>query len=270
MQPEDLLSHKKNVFSQNGEDGIIEFIFSRIGAADISCCEFGAWDGIHFSNCRNLILGGWRAVMIEGDEMRFHDLVATYRDNPAVICMNRFVDTAANRLDQLLKESGVGSLDFLSIDIDGLDYELFENLTMQPRVVCVEVNAGHNPKNGKVIPAETAKNNVGQSLAAFTKIAAAKGYGLVCYSGNAFFVRKEIIQQYALPSLSPGQAYKLFLAHLTQEEKDWLYLVNQGLVDPFYKYANPFLESSALGINVVKAIALKSKIKLKQFLNKKN
>ena len=50
------VSYKKNIFSQNGEDGIIEEIFKRLNdVSDKKCCEFGAWDGKHLSNTCNLI-----------------------------------------------------------------------------------------------------------------------------------------------------------------------------------------------------------------------
>ena len=50
---------KKNVFSQNGEDGILEILLKKLKLLsknkDNWCCEFGAWDGIHGSNTFNLI-----------------------------------------------------------------------------------------------------------------------------------------------------------------------------------------------------------------------
>ena len=43
---------KKNIYSQNGEDGIIEVILNRLDdKLDKTCCECGAWDGINLSNC---------------------------------------------------------------------------------------------------------------------------------------------------------------------------------------------------------------------------
>jgi hypothetical protein len=41
---------KKNVYSQNGEDGIIDYILNKIPDKDNWCCEFGAWDGKYLSN----------------------------------------------------------------------------------------------------------------------------------------------------------------------------------------------------------------------------
>ena len=52
----DLNNFKKKIFSQNGEDGIVEEILNRLsGSLDKICCEFGAWDGIHLSNIYNLV-----------------------------------------------------------------------------------------------------------------------------------------------------------------------------------------------------------------------
>src|ERR1041384_961402 len=127
----DLLDYKKNVFSQNGEDGIIEEIFRRIGVESRSCCEFGAWDGKYLSNCRKLIQEGWRALMIEGDSQKAKALMENYRENSAVTCVNRFVDRDKNSLAQIVKDTAFpATLDFLSIDIDGLDYEVFESLNI--------------------------------------------------------------------------------------------------------------------------------------------
>jgi len=170
-----LLSNKRNIHSQNGEDGIIEAIFDRIGIKNRTCCEFGAWDGIHLSNCRKLILDGWSAVMIEGDEEKFCNLFSNYANNEKVICVNKYVDDAKNSLDTILREKKIPELDFLSIDIDGLDYEIFDTLDCKPRVICVEINAGHSPEFDSIIEKEIAKNNVGQSIISFVNSAKKMG-----------------------------------------------------------------------------------------------
>ena len=70
----------KNKYSQNGEDGIIEIILSRLNLYNSDkclCVEFGAWDGKLFSNTFNLVEKGWNAIYIEGDEQRFKELLKT-------------------------------------------------------------------------------------------------------------------------------------------------------------------------------------------------
>ena len=58
------LSHRKNYYSQNGEDGVIDFLFKKLKINSGVLVEIGAWDGIHLSNTyrqfeKNKNLGGF-------------------------------------------------------------------------------------------------------------------------------------------------------------------------------------------------------------------
>lgn len=256
MHSDSLINYAKNKYSQNGEDGIIEAIFQKVEAQTQSCCEFGAWDGCHLSNCRKLIEEGWSAVMIEGDTRRYNDLVNNYRSTPDVKCVNKFVGSRENSLKSILEGCGVKSLDFLSVDIDGLDFEILETLDLQPAVLCIEVNAGHDPRSRVRLPPEISADNVGQPLGAFCDLAIKKGYDLVCYNGNAFFIRTDVRQESGIPALQPDEAYIQFLNWLPTEAKNYLYLVNLGIVYPYYKFKNPNLSRLAIGLNWTTAISL--------------
>ncbi len=262
----DLLDYKKDVFTQNGEDGIIEAILGAVGTTSRTCCEFGAWDGIHFSNCRRLILDGWRALMIEGHPGRYQDLVRNYQENDSVFCVNRFVDTGVNSLGSILKEYGIEELDFLSIDIDGYDYDVLKTLDVRPRVICIEVNAGHSPESDVLIDREIAKDNVGQPMPLFVSLAAEMGYQLVCYTGNAFLVRDDLMAGSSLTTLSSVEAYAGFIDHLPAAAREWLYLVNLGLVPPYHRYGNPYLAHGRLGIGALRAFKLKSRAALRNMV----
>jgi len=247
---------KADFFSQNGEDGIIEVIFKQIGIRYRTCCEFGAWDGVYLSNCRKLILEGWRALMIEGNRERYNQLSENYRDNPKVVAVNCFVDGVKNNLGRIVGEYGFKDLDFLSVDIDGLDFEVFEGLNIRPRVICIEVNAGHSPDATKRISRDTAQKNVGQPLSLFIAQASKNGYDLVCFNANAFFVKTELRKQSGLKKLSAQEAYAQYLENLDEQAKEWMYLVNLGLVCPFYKFSNCLLGRKSLGIGLPHAIRL--------------
>ena len=251
-----LLAYKHNVFSQNGEDGIIARIFDVIGREHLTCCEFGAWDGIHLSNCRQLILNGWRGVMIEGDPAKYADLVRTYAGNQRVHCINQFVDAFENSLSSILNRVHVREIDFLSIDIDGLDYEIFAGLDISPRVICVEVNAGHSPRETTRVPKSLAKGNIGQPLGLFSATAKAKGYGLVCYTGNAFYIRQDVLQHCAAAGRTDEEAYSEFLSSLSVSEREWLYLVNKGIAPPYHKFRNSCLSGARLRIGVLRRAVL--------------
>jgi hypothetical protein len=254
-QDQGLLTRATNVFSQNGEDGIIEAIFSIVGVSNQLCCEFGAWNGVHLSNTRHLLLNGWRGILIESDTRRFAQLQETYRDSVRVVCINRTVDDTENNVNAVLEGAGVHEeLDFLSIDIDGEDYYVFEHMRVRPRLVCVEANAGHNADDNGLLPRDVAGRNVGQPLQAFVDVASLLGYRLICYTGNAFFLRDDLGHGCQLPALSATTAYEQFLNHLDQRSKRWLYMVNKGWVNPWYTYHNPFITHARLGMSTTEIL----------------
>ncbi|MBU0529576.1 FkbM family methyltransferase, partial [bacterium] len=247
-----LMTYQNNIFSENGEDGIIEKIFSEIKPRSNLCCEFGAWDGIWASNCRNLIVKhNWNAIMIEGDPVKFKELLKTYGDTAVVRCVNNFVDNMEFSLSKILTEDEKNTIDFLSIDIDGLDYEIFESLDFYPQVICIEVNTGHSPDDTLKIPREIAKNNIGQPLQYFMNIANRKGYELVCFTGNAFYIKKELLANSNFKPISVITAYKQHLETIPFHVKKHLFFVNKGIVNPFYKFNNLYLTKQNLELNIL-------------------
>jgi hypothetical protein len=263
---QDLLQYRSNIYSQNGEDGILDFIFRKIGKGAAVCCEFGAWDGLHLSNCRKLILEGWRCVMIEGELDRYEKLRANYAGNPNVYPVNCFVDNGDNSVDMIMSRLGIVELDLLSIDIDGLDYDVMSSLRIKPRVICVEVNAGHKPDDSRVLPSDIAKHNVGQPLGAFVRKAEELGYGLLAYNGNAFFLRNDCMRAAGWSAMTSVQGYDAFIAATNPAERSWLYLVNIGAVPPFHRYNNERLAASALGISSGMALLLRLRARVFIFL----
>jgi len=247
-----LLSHARNEFSQNGEDGVLARLLDLTGPGHRTCCEFGAWDGIHFSNTRALVLKGWRGIFIEGDPGKFAALEETYTGNAAVACIRAWVDDGPNRLSLLFAAHGLADLakdlDVLSIDVDGPDFEIFSGLDLLPTIVVVEANAGHPPDRREPVEASVARENVGQPLGRFTAVARDKGYGLAAYTGNAIYLREPCFAPAGLRPLTDCEAYEEFLAHLDREAREWLWLVNRGLVPPFHAFGNPRLGRAALGL----------------------
>ena len=78
-----LLAHSRNDYSQNGEDGILDHVFQALGVSRGTFVEFGAWDGIHFANCRRLWEQGWSGIFIESHEQRYFDLLLNYTPSPS-------------------------------------------------------------------------------------------------------------------------------------------------------------------------------------------
>ena len=83
--PVDLEAAERSVFSQFGEDGVIEKIFEIIEPGPKFCIEFGAHDGIKNSNMRNLVVNhGWASYQIEGNPKRAAQLAKNYAAYPKV------------------------------------------------------------------------------------------------------------------------------------------------------------------------------------------
>src|SRR5271157_1836728 len=234
-----LLDFQKDQFSQNGEDGILERVFDLIGTETRTCCEFGAWDGVHLSNTRRLLMAGWSGLLIEADPERFRRLRDNYSENEGVKCICQFI-RGADELQRALTENGFPApLDLLVIEIDGLDYYIFEELRIRPRLICVEVNAGHSPLSDVLFARDIAAI-IGQPLSVFCRVGKRLGYRLICFNANAFFLRNDITNP-ALVEVDPIEAYGEFLARLDKKGRRWMYLVNKGLVPPYFRFRNEYL-----------------------------
>jgi hypothetical protein len=191
-EPQWLLDHASNAFSQWGEDGVIARILATLPERDRWCVEFGAGDGVALSNTRRLIAqDGCSAVMIEGDAGKYRALERNCADRDNVRTIRAFVGfSAEDGLDALLSDCGVPeNFDFLSIDIDGNDYHVWQAIEKyRPKAVCVEFNPTVPPGVRFVQPADPGVNQ-GCSLLALDELARSKGYELVSVLFcNALFV----------------------------------------------------------------------------------
>jgi len=83
--------YHKNIYSQNGEDGIVEELLKRLEIENGWICEFGAWDGIYLSNTFNLTQKGFHSVFIESDKDKYQDLLTTVKKYPHIIPINKYV-----------------------------------------------------------------------------------------------------------------------------------------------------------------------------------
>jgi hypothetical protein len=142
--------YARDVFSQNGEDGIVEELLRRLDIKSGYVCEFGAWDGVYLSNTFNLIQKGFKGVFIEGDKDKFQDLLKTCKNYPNIIPINAYVDyEGENTLDNLLQKTDIPfDFELLSIDIDSFDYHVWRSLKLyRPKIVIIEINSGINTNN---------------------------------------------------------------------------------------------------------------------------
>ena len=189
---------KKKIISQNGEDGIIEEIIKRLELKDLWCCEFGAWDGIYFSNTFHLIqTRNAKVIMIEGDKDKFLNLLKTQSSYPEqIFALNYFVDykkNSPNLLDKILKNTKIPKdFDVLSIDIDSYDLDVWESLkNYAPKLVIIEINNEIEP--GKL--QRHSEENWLNSFTSTVEVATEKGYTLICHLFNLFFIRNDLLDK---------------------------------------------------------------------------
>lgn len=194
------------VYSQNDEDGIIQEIFRRIGMQAREFIEFGVDSGLE-CNSHYLLHRGWHGLWIEGDPGLYRQIGHKFRP---VIKDGRLkvIHAFATRenIEHLIAENrnareADGEPDFLSIDIDGNDWYVWEAIaSIRPRVVCIEYN-GKFPPDYSWKQAYDAKHIwdktdwQGASLKAMELLGREKGYVLVgtnLTGVNAFFVREEL------------------------------------------------------------------------------
>ena len=136
--------HCKNVTSQYGEDGIIEFLIkSSRKKINKTSIEFGGHDGKSNSNTYNLWKNhGFNSLLIEGEENRFNKLESKYGE--FISTLNCYVTSKnKNSIDEIVSRSefkDFQNLGILSIDIDSYDYYIFKHLKIKPQIIIIEFN----------------------------------------------------------------------------------------------------------------------------------
>jgi len=218
----DLEAAEEKVFSQYGEDGVIERIFETIEPTNRFVVEFGASDGIEHSNARNLILNrGWSAFLIEGNRHSARDLVKNYADYPAAKTLEAWV--YPGNIEILFEENGVPpDLDLLVIDIDSNDYYVWRAIhDFRPKVVMIEVNIHYPPPQLMVIDFhpmnywDKKTAYLGASLQSYSALAKKKGYELIycmSYGPNCFFVDEKYYARFGIEDNSPASIFTMWQA----------------------------------------------------------
>lgn len=201
-----LNEYRSSKYSQTGEDGIIEKLFSELKIKNGQFCEFGASDGLSYCNTRKLREEGWGGVLIEGDPNYYPGLHQNMKDFKNIEVIESFISCEkGNKLDDILSKSKlVSDFDFLSIDIDGNDLWVWDSLkNYSPKVVMVEYNSNYPSTDSLCIKYD--KNHRHQldsyysaTAGAYKKLADEKGYKLVGFTEglNLVFCKSELCNEF--------------------------------------------------------------------------
>jgi len=219
----DIQKAEFKVFSQWGDDGIIQFLVSYLDIPTKTFIEFGVEDYSE-SNTRFLLINNnWKGVVLDGnpkdiqyiqeDEIYWrHDLTA------------KQVFVTAENINQVIKESGfTGEIGLLHIDIDGNDYWVWKSIeVVNPIIVIVEYNSVFGMDRAITVPynpsfdrTEAHYTNLyfGASLKALVQLGEMKEYYFIgCNSNgnNAYFVRRDKIKDLEIKSIQEGYVASRF------------------------------------------------------------
>lgn len=197
------------IYSQNGEDGILEQICKELNINTGILCEFGASDGVSSSNSLNLIKKGWKGMFIEGNINDYRKLVETMKSYNVTL-INDYIQNESDdkhSLNTYLKQHNFPlDFDMLSIDIDMNDYYVWKNLTdFIPKIVIIETNSYRDPVYEEIPSSSPIFDDIlskwypsrvrcGSSYMSIVKLGLSKGYIPISYTGNIIFIHRKYIQ----------------------------------------------------------------------------
>ena len=216
------------VYSQWGEDGIIQYLASVVPVAERTFVEFGVQDYLESNTRFLLIKDNWSGLVIDCSEEHVrairNDKLSWRHDLTA---LSAFIDR--DNINRLIAQRFRGeALGLLSIDLDGNDYWVWQAITrVRPEIVVCEYNSVFGPKLAVSVPyradfdrtqAHHSNLYFGASLAALCHLANQKGYAFVgsnSAGNNAFFVRSD-----CLAGLTPLTAAEGYVESKFRESRD--------------------------------------------------
>ena len=201
-----LSDYEWKVFSQWGEDGIIQFLIREVEIKNKTFVEFGVEDFFE-SNCRYLLMSSdWQGFVIDGSEENIQQLQSSsFYWKHDLQSLTAFIDK--ENINELLTNPGFDKdLGILSVDLDGNDYHIINSINVfEPRIIIIEFNPYFGTDRAITVPYDpsfyrTEKHHsnlyFGASIKALKFALQKRGYTLVgtgMMGGNAYFVRNNLM-----------------------------------------------------------------------------
>ena len=205
-ESKDFLKSQFRVFSQWGEDGLLQYLVSNIKFCNNKFIEFGVED-YYESNTRFLLSNNnWSGLIIDGDPENINKIKKdTIYWASNLIAINQFI--TKDNINEIIKSNGfAGNIGILSIDIDGNDFWIFKAIdVVKPDLIIIEYNSIFGcdfplsvPYDKNFVRSKKHYSNIyyGASIRALNDLAVQRGYSLIASNdagNNLFFLRKEIL-----------------------------------------------------------------------------
>ena len=205
---ENLSDVEFKVYSQWGEDGIIDWITNKFPTLPKSFLEIGTENYLEANTRFLLINKNWDGYLVEADKEAVEKIKSQkiyWRYNLKVF--NHFV--TKDNINNVIKKLGVPKkLGLLSIDIDGIDYWVLKQLSIvDPTIIVCEYNSLYGLKESITVPYKKNFTRLkehysnlyfGASIQAFISLLNRKNYiflGTNSAGNNAFFIKKTFSNQ---------------------------------------------------------------------------
>jgi len=214
IQETSLLFHSWSIYSQFGEEGILDEILKRLDLMEGMFIEFSNFYETCTSNVRFLAERGWQGIFVDIDDDHSSKNRKSYQyivPLAPILCLEetlyfkdvthfpdvRFIkeskEVDKNIFDQIVRSLCRGKeIDILSIDVGGFDDLILEGIQHKPKMIIIKAGMYWSPFLVEKIPLEIATNGLNQPLTVLISLARNQGYTPVCYTGNLILVRDDI------------------------------------------------------------------------------
>ena len=197
------------IFSQFGDDGIIQYLIKNIAIDNEIFIEFGVGNYLE-SNTRFLMMNNnWAGFVMDGSKKALNSLKnQSWYWKYSLTNKAVFIDK--DNINELLANTGFSNIGLLHIDIDGNDYHILNALNftkLNPSILIMEYNSVFGKSRPITIPYDKTfiRTNAhysnlffGASLPALNHAASKKGYSLIgcnLAGNNAYFVRTSLLNK---------------------------------------------------------------------------
>ena len=208
-----LIDVEYSIFSQFGDDGIIQWLIQNLDLPNKTFIEFGVED-YGESNTRFLMMNdNWSGFVMDGSESNIKNLKSSYyywkyKLDAKAVFINK------ENINNLIEEQEFDKdLGLLHIDLDGNDYYIWDAISViEPIIVIVEYNSIFGKDrpistkyNANFIRSSSHYSNLlfGTSIKSLYELAERKGYSFIgCNEGgnNAYFVRNDKLNDVVKPT----------------------------------------------------------------------
>jgi len=230
------------ITSQNNEDGIINHIFDILKIDKLNFIEIGF--DYYQNNSLAVLKRCNKGLFVDGDNKKviiLKNVLKLFYPATKITVQNALVDI--DNINQIKEQNfnNQEEIDFLSIDVDGIDYYLLKEINFKPKLICIEYNFWFGKDLSCAVPykknysIDSLSNYVGASLKAITELANSKGYHLIALDSacvNAFFIRDDLKHNFEILNLEKSFKYPL------KFDKEFIAVIKEKLLMKDLKYFN--------------------------------